>query len=282
MFYREPFRFCGRHKQKMKIQRLAHADLHLITDLQPSGWQNIMPSIEFYTTSNFCFPIKVIANDKIVGIGTTIIHNDVAWLAHIIVHPEHRNQGIGKLITATLVESLKAKNCHTIYLIATDLGEPVYKKVGFETETEYLFFKDVNIMEPFPISDKIVPFCEDFKQQAINLDFEVSKENRAFYLEEHLSSGFVYLANKRVEGLYLPTFGEGLIIAATDLAGQELMKLRLTAKENAVFPIDNTFAKEFMYLNNFKEFRTAKRMRLGKSRSWQPSNIYNRIGGNLG
>lgn len=266
----------------MEIQPLEHHDLNLITDLQPSDWQNIMPTIDFYTTSNFCFPIKVTIDKKIVGMGTAIIHNDIAWLAHIIVHPEHRNQGIGKLITTALVESLQPKNCNTIYLIATDLGEPIYRKVGFETETEYLFFKDIKVTEPFLISNNIVPFSDNFKNQIINLDCEVSSETRVFQFEKHLSNGFVYVKDNRVEGFYLPTFGEGLIIAITSSAGQELMKFRLTTRENAVFPIANICATEFMHQNHFKEFKTAKRMRLGKKRIWQPTNIYNRIGGNLG
>jgi len=105
----------------MDRQPLELPDLELITALQPPDWPNIIPSIEFYIISTFCFPIKLIIDNKIVGIGTTIIHNDIAWLAHIIVHPEHRNQGIGKIITQTLVDSLQTK-CDTIYLIATDLG----------------------------------------------------------------------------------------------------------------------------------------------------------------
>lgn len=175
----------------MKIQALELNDLNLITELQPSDWQNIMPTIEFYIASNFCFPIKVVNNGKIVGIGTAIVRDDIAWLAHIIVHPEYRNQGIGGLITTFLVESLKSKKCRTIYLIATALGEPVYRKIGFETETEYLLFKDVKITEP--VSDKITQFSENFKKQVIDLDFKVSKENRALQLEEHLSGGFLYL-----------------------------------------------------------------------------------------
>ena len=68
----------------------------------------------------------------------------MVWLAHINVQPGNRNHGLGKLITQFLVDEAQAKNCDTIYLIATDLCEPVYKKVGFETETDYLFLKILN------------------------------------------------------------------------------------------------------------------------------------------
>lgn len=266
----------------MDIQTLEHSDINLIPDLLPPGWEGVMPTIDFYTNSNFCFPIKVSIDKKIVGIGASIIHKDTAWLAHIIVHPDYRNQSIGKLITQTLVESSNSKCCDTIYLLATDLGEPVYKKVGFETETEYLYFKGEKAIGAFTNSENIVAFNSDFKKQISNLDRQVSGEDRMLQLEQHLSSGVVYLQDNDVMGFYLPSLGDGLIIANTNSAGQELMKLRLTSKDFASFPIENVSATEFIHQNNFKEVRREKRMRLGKNRNWQPSNIYNRIGGNLG
>ncbi len=48
------------------------------------------------------------------------------------------------------------------------------------------------------------------------------------------------------------TFGEGIILANTNLAGIELMKLRLKSKDNAAFPIDNLSATEFSHQQNFR------------------------------
>lgn len=266
----------------MDIQILGHSDIDLLKDLQPTGWQDIIPIFDFYTNSVFCFPIKATIDNKIVGIGTTIIHNDIAWLAHIIVRPDNRNNGIGRLITQTLIDSLKAKNCDTIYLIATDLGAPVYEKLGFETETEYLCFKDIQTDMGWTISKNITLFTDDFKEHIANIDRHVSGEDRMLQIQQHLTYGYVYLQDKIIEGYYLPTLGEGLIIANTSSAGLELMKLRLTTKENIAFPIDNLSATEFLHKNNYKEFKMVKRMRLGTKRTWLPAKIYSRIGGHLG
>ncbi|WP_256014191.1 GNAT family N-acetyltransferase [Desertivirga xinjiangensis] len=266
----------------MIIQTLEQSDIPLITELQPADWPDIIPVIDFYTKSSFCFPIKAIINKAIVGIGAAIIHNNVAWLAHIIVHPDTRNQGIGRLITQTLISGSQGRNCKTIYLIATEQGGRVYDKLGFECETEYLLFKDVKVDGSFTPSENIVAYTDSLKTQISNLDKQVSGEDRMFQHKEHLPNSFVYLQNNIVQGCYMPTFREGLITANTTSAGIELMKLRLTTKRNAAFPINNLAAKEFMYEHYFKEFNTAKRMRLGIKRPWQPANIYNRIGGNLG
>lgn len=266
----------------MDIQRLEHNDIHLITELLPPDWETIIPVLESYTKMNFCFSIKVTMGKKIVGVGTTIMHKDTAWLSNIIVHPDYRNQGIGKTITQTLVKESNAKYCDTIYLLATDLGEPVYKKSGFETETEYLFFKREKAIETFPDCENIIGFTDIFRNQILNLDRQASGEDRKSQLEQHLSKGFIYLHDNEVKGFYLPTLGDGLIIATTTSAGQELMRLRLTSKDFAAFPIDNTGAIAFINQNGFKKVRREKRMRFGKRRHWHPADLYNRIGGNLG
>lgn len=266
----------------MKATAFTTADLTALPALQPDGWGDITPNFEYYTRSSFCFPIKITSGDRIVGIGSTILHNDVAWLAHIIVHKEHRKQGIGKLVTETLVESLQSTKCSTIYLLATDLGAPVYEKAGFETETEYLFFKDVKLNNQPPVQEAIQPYHEKYKAQMAALDQATSGEDRLFHLEEHLQQGFVYGDNGTVNGYYLPTFGDGLIIAADPKAGLALLGFHCTLRDKAVFPKDNLTATQFLYEHGNKEITTGKRMRLGEKRPLYLERIYNRIGGNLG
>lgn len=265
----------------MKIQNLGRDDLKLITTLQPEGWQDITPSIDFYTRSSFCFPLKILVDDELAGIGTAIIHHSVAWLAHIIVRPDFRNKGIGRFITEALINSSEVKKCETIYLIATDLGAPVYEKVGFQTESIYLYFKDVHIVSDVGKTQAIVPYKREFMDQVEGIDKMSSAEDRMFHLDNHLQHGFVYL-NDKIEGFYLPTFGDGLIIADEPSAGLELLKLHLGRNTRLAFPKDNREATNFLYDKGFKEFSTGKRMRLGKSRPLKLENIYNRIGGNLG
>ncbi|MCF8429018.1 MAG: GNAT family N-acetyltransferase [Bacteroidia bacterium] len=266
----------------MEIQVLTQNDLDLMAELQPKGWPDILPAILCYVQSPNCFPIKLIYKKKIIGIGTTIINSDTAWLAHIIIHPDYRNVGFGSIITQKLVSSLFDKNIATIYLIATELGQPVYEKIGFLEETEYLFFKDFKSDKSIGVSNNIVPFVDEYKSQILALDFKASGENRIQLIKPNLVEGFAYLNGDIVEGFYLPTLGEGMIVANSNIAGIELMKLRMTTKDNIAFPIENKEATNFMCQNNYKEFKTAKRMRLGIKRGWQPQNIYNRIGGNLG
>lgn len=257
-------------------------DIPHLDVLRPIEWTDIKIPFHFYLTTEFCFPIKLLYNDQIVGVGCTIMHEDVAWLAHIIVHPDFRKQGLGTAITMKLIEQAKEKNADTIYLIATDLGSPVYSKLGFITETEYLFYKDVSLQVKYIATDKIIPFKEKYFNNLCDLDKTLSTENRIGHLLNHCNAGYLYLENKKLTGFYLPTFGDGLILAQNPSAGIELLKLHLSKNDKAFFPQENLIAYQFMKDNSFDYFRKAKRMRLGKKRNWSAESIYNRIGGNLG
>lgn len=266
----------------MKIQELKFSEINELSDLQPKGWPSIISSFEFYTKSNFCFPIKVIVDDKIIGIGATIIHDDCAWLAHIIVHPNFRNKGIGKVITQKLIDLSNEYKCETILLIATELGSFVYKKLGFKTDTEYLFYKVSKNIKKYQNPDAIIPYSESYKNQILDLDKRISGENRIVNISEHLENSMLFFRDEILEGYFMPTFGEGLIIALTETAGTELIKFRLNTHENVIFPTENSHAKKYMTKHSYSIYYRAKRMRLGKNLSVDLSKIYARIGGNLG
>ncbi len=265
----------------MEVLPFTHTDLDALQELQPAGWDNITPAFNFYLGSNFCFPVKIVVNGKVIGTGVSIIHDDVAWLAHIIVHADYRNKGIGKHITQYLIDRIPVK-CKTIYLIATDLGEPVYKKLGFVTETDYAFYKDGSFGTDITLSSNILPFKEEYLNQLLAIDKEASGENREMHLKEYLQGSFVLIENNKVKAYYLPEFGNGLIIGIDTVAGIELMKLRSKKYYYFILPADNKAATDCLIKHNYVHFRTAKRMILGTNRPWQPMNMYNRISGQIG
>ncbi|HTB06734.1 MAG TPA: GNAT family N-acetyltransferase [Bacteroidia bacterium] len=257
------------------------ADLPFLNEFQQPGWGDITTHFNFYLSQPFCFAIKIVADKKIIGIGAYVLHDDVAWLAHIIVHADYRNKGTGRYITQCLVDSLKGK-CETIYLIATDMGEPVYKKVGFVVEADYLFFNNGNFGKDQQISENIKPCSDNYLSEIKELDKEVYGENREMHFLEYMAESSVFIENNKVQGFYLPKFGDGLILSKNPIAGTELMKLRSKAFENFIFPSENKVAASCLLSNNYVQYRIAKRMRLGKERKWIPENIYNRVSGQIG
>jgi len=266
----------------MITDQLKKTETHKLTALQPEGWPDIVPHFDFYTNAKYCFPIKISIDNKIVGIGSSIIHDNSAWLAHIIVHPEHRNKGIGKQITQKLIKQTTEKGCKTIQLIATELGAYVYEKVGFKIDTEYIFYKVSENKEKHIASNHVIPYQDSLYENLLAFDYDISGENRQVSLKQHLKNAFIFFKNNKIEGFFLPSFGEGLILASTPEAGIELLKLRLNTHKNVIFPINNSVAKEFTENKGYEIAYRAKRMRLGTKPITKPANIYARIGGNLG
>ncbi len=265
-----------------KIEKFLSTDLEAVPGLQPEGWPDIFPSIQYYCTSDFCFPLKATMNGTIAGIGTAIILGNTAWLAHIIVSTEFRNTGIGTALTKALVELVQHTPCKTILLIATALGEPVYKKLGFEVQTQYLFFDEGALPKPNPDLKEIKAFEKQNEKDLLQLDALVSGENRKKLLEQHYKNCLVVFEEGSLKGFYMPTLGEGLVIADTSTAGFELMKLRTSVVKKICIPVDNAHGVDLLTNHGFKEVRKASRMVLGEKLEWNGSKIYSRIGGNLG
>ncbi len=265
----------------LSIRPLMPTDLEDVAALQPEGWGDILPSIRFYTTSQFCHPLKANLNGKTVGIGTAIMHKNTAWLGHIIVHKDFRNAGIGGSITASLIEIVRGLGYETMFLIATALGERVYSKLGFTTEARYVFLDFGDLPEPSGESN-VEPFQPKYKDDLLDFDLHTSGENRERLLTEHLNDAKLFLQDNKIIGCYLPTLGEGLILASNSAVGVELMKHKYRHNKNFCIPTENVAGISFLEQHGYKKVREASRMILGKKINWDPSKIYSRIGGNLG
>jgi GNAT superfamily N-acetyltransferase len=188
----------------MNIQVIQNSDIDTLKELQPAGWSDIRNYFYYYSASPFCNPLKIVENGEIQALGTTICHSDSAWLAHIIVHPDHRNKGLGKEIVSALIERLDRERFRTVYLDATDLGYPVYKKIGFETETDYVHLDgsltDLHLDDPA----SVLPFDPQYKDSLLELDKLISGEDRVQVLQDHLHSAMLFVGNGGLAGAYFP------------------------------------------------------------------------------
>ncbi|MFA5044978.1 MAG: GNAT family N-acetyltransferase [Paludibacter sp.] len=266
----------------MTFETITINDLEEIRNLQPEDWQDIIPDMEFYIKSSFCNPMKAMLNNKIVGIGTSIVFENTSWVAHIIVDRDSRNKGIGLQIVSELLDSIRKKSIETCSLIATELGKPVYMKAGFRIVAEYSFFKREKSWVDCPVSEKVIPFKEEYRSMIYELDKKISGERRALLLAGYLGNSMLFVGNNKVLGYYIPDLKEGLIFADTEEAGWELMKLKYSTVDTAVLPSDNSAGLAFLKQNGFIETKKGTRMIVGKDVDWNPRKMYSRIGGNLG
>lgn len=267
----------------MISQEFTEEDITHLPALEPEGWGDIRPRFSYFLQSDCCKPIKIEENGVPVAVGTTIFHADTVWLACIITHGEHRNKGLGGAITRSLIESVDRNRYPTIYLDATEFGYPVYLKQGFEVEGQYAHLKREEVVSQKQQSTHIQPFTEQYREAAYALDRMVSGEDRRGVMAEFLADAFIYVrSNGVLEGVYLPTWSDGPIIASNDEAGLELIRLRAVVRPVAILPIGNAAGIKCLQEIGYGMYRTSRRMVLGPRRVWQPERLYNRISGALG
>jgi N-acetylglutamate synthase-like GNAT family acetyltransferase len=266
----------------MTLEPITINDFPYLAEFEPPGWGDLIPRFSYAISSSAYHPFKLEEHGITVAIGTVIYHADSAWLASIIVHPDHRNKGYGKKITQAMIDGIDTRRYTTIYLDATDLGFPVYKKLGFIHEADYVHFKSENNVSGLQLSASIIPYRDDMLSQLLRIDKNVSCEDRKENLLDHLQDAVVFFHDGKVTGYYLPSFGNGVVIAENSIAGVELLKYRLENNYYAIFPSKNRSAIDLLQQTRLKQFRVSRRMFLGVKRNWQAENIYNRISGQLG
>ncbi len=268
----------------MEISSFQYTDIVLLKRIQPEGWSGLEPVFQYYLDASYCEPIKVTHKGDLLGVGVAILYPTTAWLAHIIVDENHRRQGIGHTIVEALLNLIKLKNIPTTILIATDLGYPVYKKIGFQKDTEYAFLKREKPWTlPSISSEFIVPYHEKYKTDVLSLDKKITGEKRMILLDEYLRTSFLYVKDEKVLGYSIPDLREGPIYAIDPEAGLAFMQLKFANTDRAILPIDNQIGIDFLLQNGFVPYDyTGIRMVYGQAYKWQASCFYNRIGGNLG
>jgi GNAT superfamily N-acetyltransferase len=268
-------------KQQLHFAPVTQTDLPEISLLQPEFWADIIPTIRWYMTLDFCYLVKVTFNNEIVGCGAALVNEDSVWLANIIVAKAHRNKGIGAVITEHLI-TYAAQIHPNVLLIATKLGRPVYEKYGFKEDQGYTFFKPHKIT--LPVSDYIIPYESTYREAVLKMDADIMGEHRANFLHPRLQEAFLYVTNGVLGGFCIPGLGEGLTLADTPEAGLALMTMRLREEKRACVPTANKAAVDFLVAQGYEidENLWAIKMYLHKQPVWQPTKQYGRVGGNMG
>ena len=74
--------------------------------------------------------------DRALGCGTVLLDDETAGLYNIAVLESARGRGIGYAITAALMNVGVAAGCTNAILHASEIGRPVYERLGFEEVCE--------------------------------------------------------------------------------------------------------------------------------------------------
>lgn len=258
------------------IRVLKKTDIEGLNRLPPSDWKFDYESflIDFFEEDYFeAFVMEL--DSEIVGTGNVFFEGSIGWLANIIVDGNQRGKGLGREITKFLVDYLIDKGCKTQLLIATELGAPVYEKIGFKLVAEYQSY-ETEFESDYILPNAMRKLETSDLEKLYQLDYVVNGENRKHLLCKYYNSGYGYFdINNGLEGCYLPDFGKGLVLSKNTNAGIELLRLKHSRRgSKTLLPLANKDGIDFFETNGLKKGGKFTRMVLGDENKWNPEFIY--------
>jgi len=266
------------------IRALRESEISGLNSLPPIYWKfDYEDFLKGYLNDDFFYAFSMVWDEKMIGTGNVFLKEKTGWLANIIIDKEYRGRGLGFKMTKFLVDFLNSKGCETQLLIATELGEPVYQKIGFKKVTDYQCF-DTEMDNDFNYTNSIRKLVYSDLKDLYKLDKEANDENRTHFIDRYYGTGLGYFnSDNKLLGFYLPDFGQGLVLSRDAQAGIELLKLKHSKKgKRTMLPIENEEVINFLEKKGLKKGDKCSRMILGKENKWNPKYIYSYGGGYCG
>lgn len=267
---------------EFEIRGLKKSEIPKLKNFAPDDWNFEFDSfLHLHYEKEYFFAIVMVKGNKIIATANALMFGNIGWAANIIVDPAYQGKGLGQQITKHLID-LMFKKVESIVLIATKMGEGLYKKLGFKTVDSYSFYEKKKI--EIEVSKNIIPFNNKHLDAILQLDFEATAENRKKFLQPFMHNLWMYISdNGIVEGFYIHGFGDGTIIASNDKAGKALLEFKHSkSNSRTVVPSSNYAAIEHLNKLGINIKSQANRMLLGKDILWKPEYVYSRIAGYCG
>jgi len=269
----------------LHIREMRADEVPLLKDFAPPEWKTDLSRIfGRHFGQPYFHAIAAELAGVMVGCANGLLQGNTGWLGNIIVRPDIRRRGTGKALTEALIEFFRMQGVEFQILIATSMGEPVYRQLGFEVVSQYVFFERDDVSSSKDSVPGVRPLTPADEDCVFALDRSVTGEVRQPFLSRFLDGASVHTGpDGAVDGFCLPGLGNGLVIASNDAAGLALMQHKLNQGSKwPVVPDHNQVAADFLRSNGFVETSRAPRMSLGPDVGWQPERVYCRGSGYCG
>jgi GNAT superfamily N-acetyltransferase len=276
------------------MPRTPGAVLEATTCVVEGGWGNYRQFhavFTFYAASRQCRTL--VARDdegRVVATSVATRYGRSGWIGHVFVRPELRGQGLGTRMTSAAVSHLHRAGCGAIRLASTELGRPIYDRLGFEVESSYHELRGTALPNPVELSP-FRPLLPSDHASLMELDRQVSGEDRSSVVSVFQRYAWGLANDGLLAGAVIPMPWGGaaaaLLPGAGDAETAALVTLIRTVgasgPEVIVYPTDeNRRALDLLRDQGFEELRAVPRMILGRRSEWMPAAVWNPLSLGLG
>jgi len=214
---------------------------------------------------------------RLMGGACTASFGATGWIGALGVLPRARRQGVGERLARACVEWLHERGARTVLLYATDMGRPVYERIGFAREAPARAWRGT---PPGPVPSAVQRLRPADRAELLQVDRAATNEDRAPVLDR--LPALLGLGHRAADGVLrgyaLQTpWGAGPAVVATDPeAGVELLRgLALEPQPVTVtVPDDNLAAARTLRSWGFQPVNTALKMRFGPPVGGDPAKVF--------
>ncbi|HEX7612917.1 MAG TPA: GNAT family N-acetyltransferase [Candidatus Limnocylindrales bacterium] len=282
-----------------EIRDMTPADVDAAVALAlAQGWRDRRRFYEFVLRTSTCLPLVGVVEGRVVATGVGTTSRPIGWIGAIVVEEGLRRRGLGRAMTETICDGLRAAGCVTLSLEATNAGQPLYEHMGFRFVTCYHQLQADRLPEPpVPPAGARVRTVGPADLEAIfELDRLATGEDRSvpvgllaeaggWVLEDAALEpgaaaslrGFLLPAERMYGAIVAPCFEDGLF-----LLDWHRYIIPEGAHVRAGIPHEHERAWTELLARGWQETWRAPRLLLGPDVAWQPEWIWGQINSAMG
>ena len=222
-------------------------------------------------------------DDVLAGCSACVSFAGTGWIGSVVVDKRWRGAGLGRGLTECCIQWLQERGARTVSLGATGLGRPVYERLGFLPEVDYVILS-APVLSPAPGG---TPCSAGVREAgpadllpALALDRRATGEDRGSVLRPLWSGRALVLeADGALRGFHVRPWwspGGGTVLAEDWDTGLALLEAswRSGGQAQVSFPASRAALFARLAERGFKELRRAMRMRLGPPLPWSADHVF--------
>lgn len=273
----------------MRIRPMTSADIEPTAQaVLAGGWPDLRQYFRFYTSHPACRPFVAEINGQIVGTANGTKSGTVGWLGHIFTSPDYRGHGLGTALTETLMADLTERGCASLLLGASEMGQSIYAKLGFQVVSAYYYLNGPYREAPLS-STRLQPLTSADLPELCAFDRQVTGEDRAHLFQAFQEIGWMSRAPQtgQMTGYaVLAPWENGPVVARDAEAARLLLEqVSRAAGDEQVFaalPAENAAGLTLLEQAGFTISRRIPRMLKGEPVPWEPTALWRIFGLSLG